>query len=107
MSGACGSYGREQRCIQGVCRRPEGKTPLGRPLRRKLEDNIKMNLQEFGWGVMDWIDLAQNGCKCGKEPSSSIECGNFMTSRGHVSFSGRTLLRGDMEIKIRIFSTTS
>jgi hypothetical protein len=23
-------------------------------------DNIKMNLREIGWGVMDWIDLAQD-----------------------------------------------
>jgi hypothetical protein len=26
--------------------------------RRKWEDNIKMDLQEVGFGVMDWIDLA-------------------------------------------------
>jgi hypothetical protein len=38
--------------------RPEGKRPLGRP-RCRLEDNIKMNLQEVGLGVMTWIDLAQ------------------------------------------------
>ena len=24
------------------------------------EDNIKMDLQEVGWGDMDWIDLAQD-----------------------------------------------
>jgi hypothetical protein len=24
----------------------------------RLEDNIKMDLQEVGWGGMDWIDLA-------------------------------------------------
>jgi hypothetical protein len=29
--------------------RPEGSRPLGRP-RRRWEDNIKMNLQEVGWG---------------------------------------------------------
>jgi hypothetical protein len=29
--------------------RPEGKRPLGR-LRRRWEDNIKMDLQEVGWG---------------------------------------------------------
>jgi hypothetical protein len=38
--------------------RHEEKRPLGRP-RSKREDNIKMNLQEVGWG-MDWIDLAQD-----------------------------------------------
>ena len=32
---------------------------LGRP-RRKWEDNIKMDLQEVGFGGMDWIELAQD-----------------------------------------------
>jgi hypothetical protein len=39
--------------------RPEGRRPLGRP-RRRWEDNIKMDLQEVGWGGMDWIDMAQD-----------------------------------------------
>ena len=38
---------------------PEGKRSLGRP-RRRWEDNIKMDLQEVGCGVMDWIELAQD-----------------------------------------------
>jgi hypothetical protein len=37
----------------------EGKRPLGRP-RHTWEDYIKMDLQEVGWGDMDWIDLAQD-----------------------------------------------
>jgi hypothetical protein len=39
--------------------KPEGKRPLGR-LRYRLEDNIKMDLEEVVWEGMDWIDLAQN-----------------------------------------------
>ena len=39
--------------------KPEEKRPLGRP-RCRWEDNIEMDLQEVGWGSMDWIDLAQN-----------------------------------------------
>jgi len=39
--------------------KPEGKRPLGRP-RPRLEDNIKMILQEVGCGCMDWIELAQD-----------------------------------------------
>jgi hypothetical protein len=38
--------------------KPEGKRPLGRPSRR-WEDNIRMDLQEVGFGGMDWIGLAQ------------------------------------------------
>jgi hypothetical protein len=38
--------------------RPEGRRPLGRPGCR-WEDNIKMDLQDVGWG-MDWIELAQD-----------------------------------------------
>ena len=38
---------------RGVCRvlvrNPEGKSQLGRP-RRRGEDNIKMDLQDQGWG---------------------------------------------------------
>ena len=39
--------------------KPEGKRPLGRPMRR-WEDNIKIDLQEVGCRGMDWIDLAQD-----------------------------------------------
>jgi hypothetical protein len=35
--------------------KPEGKRPLGRPRRRRV-DNIKMDLREIGWDGMDWID---------------------------------------------------
>ena len=34
----------------------EGRRPLGRP-RRRLVDNIRMDLQEVGCGYMDWIGL--------------------------------------------------
>ena len=34
------------------------KRPLARP-RLRLKDNIKMDLQEAGWRVMDWIVPAQ------------------------------------------------
>jgi hypothetical protein len=40
--------------------KPKGRKPLGRP-RRRWEDNTKMDLQELGWGGMDWIDLVQDG----------------------------------------------
>jgi len=37
----------------------EGRRPLGRP-RRRWVDNIRMDLQEVGFGYMDWIGLAQD-----------------------------------------------
>jgi hypothetical protein len=39
--------------------KPEGKRPLGKP-RHRWEDNIKMDLQEVGCRVMDWIEMAQD-----------------------------------------------
>jgi hypothetical protein len=37
--------------------KPEGKRPLKR-LRHRWEDNIKMDFQEVGCGIVEWIDLA-------------------------------------------------
>jgi hypothetical protein len=39
--------------------RPEGKRPLGRPMRR-WEDNLKIGFQEVRCRVMDWIELVQD-----------------------------------------------
>jgi hypothetical protein len=38
----------------------EGRTPVG-VLKRKLEDNIKMDLKEIAFGGVDWVDLAEAG----------------------------------------------
>jgi hypothetical protein len=68
--------------------RLEGKKPLGRH-RHSWEDNIKMDLQEVGWGGTDWLELAQGrdrfstiftnpeACEYGTEPSGSIKCGKL------------------------------
>ena len=37
----------------------EGKRPLRRP-RRRWENIIKIDLQEVGYGYMDWIGLIQD-----------------------------------------------
>jgi hypothetical protein len=50
--------GRRGACRVLVGRRPEGKRPLGR-LRHTLEHNIKMDLEDVGWGEMDWINMAK------------------------------------------------
>ena len=36
---------------------PEGKRPLGKP--RGRWDNIKMDLQKYGEGGVDWITVAE------------------------------------------------
>ena len=59
MGRACSPYGGEERRIQSLVGKREGKRPPGRPSRR-WEDNIKMDLQEVGCGSMDWIELAQD-----------------------------------------------
>jgi hypothetical protein len=51
---------------------PEGRRPLGRP-RRRWENNIKMELQELGWGA--WTG---HSCECSNEPSCSIKRGEFL-----------------------------
>jgi hypothetical protein len=38
--------------------KPTGKRPLG-TLRRRREDNIRMDLKEIGISTMNWVDLAQ------------------------------------------------
>ena len=39
--------------------KPEGKRPLGRP-RCRWVVNIRMDLQEMGFGYVDWIGLAHD-----------------------------------------------
>jgi hypothetical protein len=43
--------------------RPEGRRPLGRP-RRRWDENIKMDLQEVGWGAwtrLIWLRIGTGG----------------------------------------------
>jgi hypothetical protein len=49
----------EKRNAYRLFGKPEGRRPLGRPIRRWL-DNIRMDLVEVGLGDVDWIGLAQD-----------------------------------------------
>jgi hypothetical protein len=55
-----------------------------------------MDLKEVGWGGMDWIDLAEDRDGW-RALVTSLRvpqiAGNFLISRGPLSFSGRILLR--------------
>jgi hypothetical protein len=46
--------GERKSAYRGLVWKPEGKRPLRRS-RRRWENNIKMDLQEFGWGA--WTGL--------------------------------------------------
>jgi hypothetical protein len=59
MGGAGSADGEERGLYRVLVEKPEGKRPLGRP-RRTWEDNIRMDLQEVGFGGMDWIGPAQD-----------------------------------------------
>jgi hypothetical protein len=58
-AGHVARMGEKRNACRILVRMPERKRPLGRPIRRWV-DNIKMELGETGWDGMDWIDLAQN-----------------------------------------------
>jgi hypothetical protein len=56
----------------------EGKRSIGRP-RRRLENLIKTDLREIGWGSMDCVRLAEDNrpmagsCKIGNEHLGSLK----------------------------------
>jgi len=58
-AGHVACMGEERGVYRVLVGKPEGKTPLGRP-RRRWVDNIRMDLQQVGCGYMDWIGLAQD-----------------------------------------------
>jgi len=51
--------GEERGMFMVLVGKPEGKSTLGRP-RRRWVDNIMTHLQEVGCGYMDWTWLAQD-----------------------------------------------
>ena len=58
MGGACGTYGTQKRCLQGLMGTDEGKSHLA-VLVVDEKNNIKMNLQEW-YGALNWKDVAQD-----------------------------------------------
>jgi hypothetical protein len=59
MGRACSTNGEKRNAYRILVGKPEGKRPLERST-RKWVDNIKMNLRQIGWDVMD--------CEYGNEP---------------------------------------
>jgi len=57
-AGHVARMGEERGVYRFLLGKPEGRRPLGKPRRRRV-DNIRMDLQEVGCWYMDWIGLAQ------------------------------------------------
>jgi len=82
-AGHVARMGEERGVFRVLLGKPEGKSPLGRP-RRRWVNNIRTDLQEVGCGYMDWIGLAQDRdrwrtlCVCVNEPSGSVKGGEFL-----------------------------
>jgi len=71
--------------MQGFGAKPEGRASLGRP-RHRREANVKMDLQEVGFGDMDLFDLVQNSDRWRALINAVMNiqfpsnAGNFLTS---------------------------
>jgi hypothetical protein len=66
--------GKERGVYKVLVRKPEGRRPLGRP-RLRWVYNIRMDLQEMGYGHVDWIGLAQDRDSCRKLVSAVMNLG--------------------------------
>jgi hypothetical protein len=51
--------GKKRNAYRILVGKPEGKSPLGRP-RHRWVDNIEIDLRETGEHGMDWIDLTHD-----------------------------------------------
>jgi len=58
-AGHVSPMGEERAVYRMLVGKPEGKRPLGRPRCRWVDNNM-LDLQEVGFGYMDWIGLAQD-----------------------------------------------
>jgi hypothetical protein len=52
MDRACSTHGERRNAYRILVGKRKGRAPLERP-RRRLEDNIKLDLRETGWGDKD------------------------------------------------------
>jgi hypothetical protein len=63
MGGACNTYGEKRGPYRILVGRTQGRRPLGRS-RHRWEDNIKMVVQDVGWGAwtgLSWFRIGTGG----------------------------------------------
>ena len=64
-----------------LVRKPEGKSPLARPKRRR-DYSIEVYLKNICWEVVHWSDFGweqvKSFCELGNEPWDCIKCGEFI-----------------------------
>jgi hypothetical protein len=58
-AGYVARMGEKRNAYRLLVGKPDGKKPLGRPRRRRV-NNIRMDLGEVGLGDVDWIGLAKD-----------------------------------------------
>ena len=59
MGRSCSQRGGRWSVFKILTGKPTGKRHLGRP-RRRLKDNIRMDLEEIGVNAGNWVDSAQD-----------------------------------------------
>jgi hypothetical protein len=83
MGRECCMYGGEEKCIQGVSGKAEGKRPLGRAAHR-WEGNTNMDRRWDGrvWTASFWLRIGTSGglFKFSNDSLVSIKSGNFLIS---------------------------
>lgn len=78
-----GMHGAVEKCILGLVNTPEERRPLGKS-RHTWEENVKMhrnNREMGGYGLFHLAedsDQVAGSCEHRNEPSSSIQCGEFL-----------------------------
>ena len=85
MGGGCGMQWENRNAFRVVVGKHERKRALARAV-RKLEYNIKMELQELGWQGSKWLDLAHGRDKwqalvnATKDLRIPLNVGKFLTN---------------------------
>jgi hypothetical protein len=85
MGGVCSTYGERRGVYSILVGKPEGKRPLG-TCRLKWKVTFLMDLQDVGFGGVDWIKLAQDRDRCRALVNAVMNhwvpynAGNFLTS---------------------------